>query len=73
MEEALTRIVDNMGEENEQMSIRMIELERAVQIQRERLQEEINRYRHEVSTSENRLRLKNMMKGCGRLRKERNN
>ena len=73
MEEALTRIVDNMGEENEQMSIRMIELERAVQIQRESLQEEINRYRHEVSTSENRLRLKNMMEGCGRLRKERNN
>ena len=73
MEEALTRIVDNMGEENEQMSIRMIELERVVQIQRESLQEEINRYRHEVSTSENRLRLKNMMEGCGRLRKERNN
>ena len=73
MEEALTRIVDNLGEENEQMSIRMIELETAVQIQRESLQEEINRYRHEVSTSENRLRLKNMMEGCGRLRNERNN
>ena len=40
MEEALTRIVDNMSEQKEQMSIRMIELERAVHIERESLREE---------------------------------
>ena len=41
------------------MSIRMIELERAVHIERESLREGKNRNRQEVSTSENRLRLKN--------------
>ena len=42
MEEALTRIVDLMGEQSEQKSIRMSELERAVNVERENLREEIN-------------------------------
>ena len=37
MEEALTRIVGSMGEESEQMSIKMSELERAVHVLRESL------------------------------------
>ena len=72
MEEALTRIVDNMGVQNEQTSIRMIDLKRAVHIERESLWEEILRNRQEVSTNESRLRLKNRTEGCGRSRKERN-
>ena len=42
LEEALNNIVDSLGEQNEQMSIRMSELERAVHIERENLREEIN-------------------------------
>ena len=34
--------MDSLGEQNEQMSIRMSELERAVHIERESLREEIN-------------------------------
>ena len=45
LEEALNNIVDSLGEQNEQMSIRMSELERAVHIERERLRKEINRNR----------------------------
>ena len=45
LEEALNNIVDSLGEQNEQMSIRMSELERAVHIERESLREEINRSR----------------------------
>ena len=37
MEEALTRIVGSVGEQSEQMSIRMSELERAVHVVRENL------------------------------------
>ena len=37
LEEALNNIVDSLGEQNEQMSIRMSELERAVHIERESL------------------------------------
>ena len=37
LEEALNNIVDSIGEQNEQMSIRMSELERAVHIERENL------------------------------------
>ena len=37
LEEALNNILDSLGEQNEQMSIRMSELERAVHIERERL------------------------------------
>ena len=56
LEDALNNIVDSIGEQNEQMSIRMSELERAVHIERERLREEINRNRQEVGRSEKRLK-----------------
>ena len=49
MEEALTRIVDHMGEQSEQISIRNSELERAVHVERENQRKEINRNRQEVS------------------------
>ena len=55
-EEALNNIVGSIGEQNEQMSIRMSELERAVHIERESLREEINRNRQEVGGSEKRLK-----------------
>ena len=47
IEEALTRIVVSMGEQSEQMSIRMGELERAVHVERESMREESNRNRQE--------------------------
>ena len=56
MEEALTRTVDSMGGQTEQMSIRMGELESAVHVERESLREEVNRNRQEVSRSENRMK-----------------
>ena len=56
LEEASNNIVGSMGEQNEQMSIRMSELERAVHIERESLREEVNRNRQEVSRSEKRLK-----------------
>ena len=56
LEEALNNIVNSLGEQNEQMSIRMSELERAVHIERESLREEINRNRQEVGRSEKRLK-----------------
>ena len=56
IEEALNNIVGSIGEQNEQMSLRMSELERAVHIERESLQEEINRNRQEVGRSEKRLK-----------------
>ena len=56
LEEALNNIVDSLGEQNEQMSIRMSELERAVQIERESMREEINRNRQEAGRSEKRLK-----------------
>ena len=46
----------SIGEQNEQMSIRMSELERAVHIERESLREEINRNKQEVGRSEKRLK-----------------
>ena len=54
LEEALNNIVGSIGEQNEQMSLRMSELERAVHIERESLREKINRNRQEVSRSEKR-------------------
>ena len=48
LEEALKNIVGSIGEQNEQMSLRMSELERAAHIERESLREEINRNRQEV-------------------------
>ena len=56
IEEAMTSIVDRIGEQNEQMSLRMSELERAVHVERENLREEINRNGQEVSRSEKRLK-----------------
>ena len=55
IEEALNNIVGSIGEQNEQMSLRMSKLERAVHVERENLREEINRNRREVSRSEKRL------------------
>ena len=55
-EEALNNIVGSIGEQNEQMSIRMSELERAVHVERESLREEINHNRQEISRSEKRLK-----------------
>ena len=56
MGEALTKIVNSMGEQREQMSKRMSELEIAVHVERKNLREEINRNRQEVSSSEKRLK-----------------
>ena len=56
LEEALNNIVGSIGEQNEQMSIRMSEPERVVHIERECLREEINRNRQEVGRSEKRLK-----------------
>ena len=56
LEEALNNIVGSIGEKNEQMSIRMRELERAVHIERESMREEINRNRQEVGRSKKRLK-----------------
>ena len=53
LEEALNNIVGSIGEQSEQMSVRMSELERAVHVERESLREEINRNRQEVGRSEN--------------------
>ena len=56
LEDALNNIVASIGEQNEQMSIRMSELERAVHVERESLREEINRNRQEVGRCEKRLK-----------------
>ena len=53
MEEALTRIVDNTSEQNEQMSKIMSELKRAVHVERESLWQEINRKGLEVANDAN--------------------
>ena len=73
IEEALNNIVGNIGEQNEQMSIRMSELERAVHIEREILREEINRNRQEVGRSEKRLKErtdKHIAKNLSRMTRE---
>ena len=51
MEEALTRVVDS-----QQLSIRMIEPEKAVHVEGKNLRDEINHTRQEVSRSEKRLK-----------------
>ena len=56
IEEALTNIVDSVGEQNEQMTLRMSELERAVHVERESLRKEINRSRQDVNRSEKHLK-----------------
>ena len=56
LEEALNNIVTSIGEQNEQMSIRMSELERANRVEKESLREEINRNRPEAGRSKKRLK-----------------
>ena len=73
LEEALNNIVNGLGEQNEQMSIRMSELERAVHIERESLREEINRNRQIVGRSEKRLKERtdeHMAKNLSRMTRE---
>ena len=53
IEEALTNLVGSVGEQSEQMSIRMSELERVVHVERESMREEKNRNREEVGRSKN--------------------
>ena len=56
LEEALNNIVGSIGKQNEQMSIRMSELEKAVHVERENLRGELNRNRQEIDRSEKRLK-----------------
>ena len=73
LEEALINIVDSLGEQNEQMSIRMSELERAVHIEREKLREEMNCIREEFGRSEKRLKERtdeHMAKNLSRMTRE---
>ena len=56
LEEALNNVEGSIGEQNEQMSIRMSQLKRAAHLERESLREEINRNRQEVGRSEKRLK-----------------
>ena len=73
LEEALNNIVDSLREQNEQMSIRMSELEKAVHIGRESLREEINRNRQEVGRSGKRLKERtdeHMAKNLSRMTRE---
>ena len=52
MENAVIRIVNSLGEQREQMSIRLIGLERAVHVERESLREKTNRNRQTDRRSE---------------------
>ena len=73
IEEALTNIVGSIGEQNEQMSMRMSELERAVQIGRKNVREEINRNRQEVGRSEKRFKERtdeHLVKNLSRMTRE---
>ena len=73
LEKALNNIVGSIGEQNEQISIRMSELERAVHVERESLREEINHNRQEVGRSEKRLKERtdmHMAKNLSRMTKE---
>ena len=73
IEEALNNVVGSIGEQNEQMSIRTSELERAVHVERESLREEINRNRQEVSRSEKRLKERtdeHLVKNLSRMTRE---
>ena len=52
----LDQDVDSMGEQSEHMSVKMSELERVFHVHREKLREENNRNRQEISRSEKRLK-----------------
>ena len=73
LEKALNNIVGSIGEQSEQMSIRMSELERAVHVERESLREEINRNRQEAGRSVKRLKERtdeHMAKNLSRMTRE---
>ena len=73
LEEALNNIVGSKGEQNEQMSIRMSELERAVHVEKESRREEINRNGQEAVRSEKRLHERtdeHLAKNLSRLTRE---
>ena len=73
IEEALTSIVDSIGEQNEHMSLRMSELEKVVHVERESLRAEINCNRQEVSRSEKRLKertYEHLAKNLSRMTRE---
>ena len=73
IEEALTNVVGSIGEQNEQMSKRLSEMEKAVHVERESLREEINRNKQEASRSEKHLREttdENLAKNLPRLTRE---
>ena len=73
IKEALTNIVGSIGDQIEQMSLRMSELEKAVQVKRENLREEINRNRQEVSRSKKRLKERtdeHLVKNLSRMTRE---
>ena len=73
IEEALINIVGSRGEQNEQMSFRMSELERAVRVERENLRKKINRNRQEVSKRKKRLkerRYEHLAKNMSRMTRE---
>ena len=62
-----------MGEQTEQITIRVNELERAVHVERENLRKEINSNRQEVSRSEKRSKErtdKHLAKNLSRMTKE---
>ena len=70
LEEGLNNIVSSIGEQNEQMSLRMSELERAIHIEREIVREEINLNRQEVGRGEKRLKDEYIAKNLSRLTRE---
>ena len=73
IEEALTSIVNSIGEQNEHMSLRMSELEKVVHVERESLRAEINCNRQEVSRSEKRSKertYEHLAKNLSRMTRE---
>ena len=73
IEEALTNKVSSIGEQIEQMSLRMSKLGRAVHVERENLREEINRNRQEDSRSKKRLKertAEHLAKNLSRMTRE---
>ena len=73
IKEALTSIVGSIGEQNELMSLRKKELERAVHAERENLREDINSNKQEASRSEKHLKERtdeHLAKNLSRLTRE---
>ena len=61
VEEALTKVVDSMGEQTEQVSLIMSELERAVRVERESLREGINRTKQKLVKAKGTCRRRQMI------------